>query len=86
MEIQTLMPLKLYTISHDREHCIGCGSCELEAPHTWTLQIEDGLSLLKNSKNKRGTWVGEIDEFDLEDNKRALSNCPMQIIRIDEQG
>lgn len=80
------MPLKFYTISHDREHCIGCGSCELEAPHTWTMDTGDGLSMLKKGRDKRGTWVGVIDEFDLADNKRALSNCPMQIIRIDKKG
>ena len=80
------MPLKLYTISHDRSRCIGCGSCVAEAPQTWTLKTEDGLSMLKKGIDKKGTWVGEIDEFDYEDNFRAMKNCPMQIIRIVKKG
>lgn len=79
------MGCKRFTICHDRDRCIGCGSCELEAPQTWGLSEEDGLSNLKEGKNKNGVHVSTIDEFDLEDNLRAEKNCPVNIIRV-EQG
>jgi ferredoxin len=76
------MPSKLYTISHYRSGCIGCGACETEASQNWILDEEDGLSTLKQGKNKRGTWVATIDEFDYPDNLRAAQNCPVNVIRI----
>lgn len=80
------MALRMFTISHDRTGCIGCGSCELEAPQTWSLDNEEGLSLLKKGVNKNDTWVAVIDELDYEDNLRAAQNCPVNIIRIDKKG
>lgn len=77
------MTLKQYTISHDRNKCIGCGSCEIEAPQTWTLQTEDGLSSLKNGTKKNGTYVAVIDEYDYEANNRACTSCPVHAIKID---
>ena len=78
------MPLKYYKISHQRDQCIGCGSCVVEAPQTWTLDTEDGLSMCKGSKNKNGTYVKSIDEMDYEDNLRAAQSCPVGVIRVDE--
>ena len=77
--------MKYYTITHDRDQCIGCGSCELEAPQTWELDEKDGLANLKDSELKGKMHVREIDELDYEDNKRACETCPMQIICIAEK-
>lgn len=77
--------MKFYTIVHDRGDCIGCGSCEYEAPQTWELSSMDGLSQLKNGKQKGTCFQAEIDEMDLEDNQRACENCPVRIISIHEQ-
>lgn len=76
------MKLKLYTVIHDREGCIGCGSCELEAPQTWSMESQDGLSQLKDAREKNGIYLRQIDELDYEDNRRACASCPVQVIQI----
>ncbi len=77
--------MKFYTVVHDRGDCIGCGSCEYEAPQTWELSPEDGLSRLKNGIPAGKCFKAEIDEMDLEANQRACENCPVRIISIHEQ-
>ena len=74
--------MKFYTVTHDRGGCIGCGSCEYEAPQTWEMDENDGLSTLKGSEEKGRYFVKEIDELDYEDNKRACDNCPVNVICI----
>ena len=77
------MGTKKITISHKRRDCIACGSCVQEAPQTWSMNEEDGLSDLKGGKQKGKDFVvAQIDEDDLGDNKKAADYCPVQIIRI----
>ncbi len=75
--------MKYYRVTHDRGGCIGCGSCEYEAPQTWELSERDGLSLLKHGKQEGRYTTVEIDEFDFEDNKRACDNCPVKVIAVE---
>lgn len=75
------MPKK-YTVTHYREKCIGCGICAMIAPQTWTMSEEDGLAVLEGAEDKGQFWVGSIVEDDLEDNKDAEVNCPVNIIKI----
>lgn len=75
--------MKFYRILHERYGCIGCGSCELEAPQTWELDSVDGLSNLKEGTFNGRVFTREIDEMDLADNKRACESCPMSIIKIE---
>jgi len=77
--------MKHYKITHDRDQCIGCGACALEAPQTWELDKKDGLANLKNSKNENNIHSRTIDEVDYEANKRACDACPMGLISISEE-
>ena len=74
-----------FTISHQRINCIGCGHCSFIAPHTWSMNDEDGLSDLKNSKQKGDQMVAEVDMDLLEDNILAEQSCPVSIIRISQK-
>jgi len=77
------MGVKKITICHKRNDCIGCGSCALLAKQTWSMNDEDGKSDLKGGKWKGDTFVvSQIDEDDLEDNKKASEACPVSIIRV----
>lgn len=76
--------MKFYRILHERSSCIGCGSCEYEAPQTWELDPVEGLSNLKEGVLKGNYFTREIDETDYEDNKRACDSCPINIIRLEE--
>ncbi len=75
------MPKK-YTVTHYRSKCISCGACALEAPQTWSMSEGDGYSCLSEAQDKGQFWVGKINEEDLEDNKRAQQNCPVNIIKV----
>ncbi len=79
------MGVKKFKISHQRNKCIGCGSCAMYAPNTWTLNDEDGKADLKNAKQKGDEFmVAEVDIEFLEDNKNAANACPVNIIKIDD--
>jgi len=77
--------MKFFTITHEQGPCIGCGSCEYEAPQTWEMDPANGLSHLKNGTVKGKYTTVEIDEMDLASNQRACENCPMRIISIQEK-
>jgi len=67
-------------IIHQREKCIGCGSCVALCSKFWEMG-EDGKSLLKNSKkNEKGEYELEIEE--LRCNEEAAQACPVQCIII----
>ncbi|MCC6639484.1 ferredoxin [Candidatus Falkowbacteria bacterium] len=72
-----------FTISHKRKDCIGCGHCALVAPHTWTMNHEDGLSDLKNACAKGDDYMVADADIDVrKDNELAESSCPVNIIRL----
>jgi len=67
-------------IIHEREKCIGCGSCVALCPKFWEMG-EDGKSTLKNSvKNTEGNYELEAGEVDC--NQEAADSCPVQIVQI----
>lgn len=79
------MGVKKVTISHKRRDCIGCGTCALLAPHTWSMNDLDGLATLKDSKWKgQNFMVAAVDEDMIAENKIAAANCPVAIIRIED--
>ena len=65
-----------------REKCIGCNACVEEASKFWEISDKDGKSTLKNSMKKKNVYVLEINEVDKEDNIKAMTNCPVGIIKI----
>ena len=67
-------------ITHEREKCIGCGSCAAMCPKYWEM-AEDGKSkLLSSIQNAEGNY--EIEVADIECNQQAADACPIQIIHI----
>ena len=74
---------KKYLVEYDREGCIGAASCVAVDPENWEL-VEDGKANLKNSKkgSKKGYYLREIDESELEKWKEAADSCPVLVIHI----
>ena len=67
-------------IIHEREKCIGCGSCAALCPKFWEMG-DDGKSDLKGSrKNEEGNYETETEA--VECNQDAADSCPVQIINI----
>lgn len=79
------MGVKKITICHQRNQCIGCGSCVSLAPKNWKMNDGDGRSdLIGGEKQKNGMVTGAIDEVDYDANKDAAEACPVNIIRLNE--
>ena len=75
--------IKLAKIIHYRENCIGCNSCIEHCPTFWKMD-EDGKATLKESVKKGEIFVKEINIVDVECNKKAEKDCPVNIIRVIE--
>ena len=65
-----------------RHKCIGCNACVEAAPEQWIMSKKDGKSYLKKSKKKGKYYMLEIPEWDVENNKLAAKNCPVNIIDV----
>jgi ferredoxin len=68
-------------IVHERQKCIGCGSCAALCPKYWEI-AEDGKANLLNSKVNQKTGNGESEITKIECNQEAADICPVQIIHI----
>ncbi|PIQ79624.1 ferredoxin [Candidatus Peregrinibacteria bacterium CG11_big_fil_rev_8_21_14_0_20_41_10] len=77
--------MKKIKIIHDRKNCIGCNACVEIAPQNWIMDPEDGKSRLIGSKEKRGLFIGEAFDCDLEANQTAARACPVSIIKCPKQ-
>lgn len=92
MEFPSLAPKFLmprYKILYDRKNCIGVSSCALLAEKFWVMDKKDDKAVLVggNKKGNDEAWELTIDEKDLEVNKDAARNCPVNVIKIyDEEG
>lgn len=69
-------------IIHEREKCIGCGSCAAICPKYWEI-AQDGKSMLINSKQVTGGNF-ELETNDLSCNQEAAGACPVEIIHIEK--
>ncbi len=70
----------MFKILHERQLCIGCGSCAAVCPDFWEL-AEDGFSTLKRSKGSKELELGEIAC-----NQVAAELCPVNCIHIYRDG
>lgn len=70
-------------IIHEREKCIGCGTCVAICPKHWEMG-DDGKSDLigcsVNPENKNQ----EKEVSDVECNQEAADSCPVQCIHIEK--
>ena len=72
----------MYRIFFHRGKCIGCNACVEAAPSQWRVSTKDGRCNLIGGIEKKGIFRTEIEEYDFEKNKRAATNCPVRIIKI----
>lgn len=78
------MGVKKIRVSHQRNKCIGCGSCVLLASKNWKMNDNDGRSdLIEGVLQKNGVVTSVIDEGEYEANKDAADACPVGIIRFE---
>jgi len=73
-------------IIHNRQECIGCGSCAVLCPKFWKMNDKDMKSDLIGGKiNNSGECELEIENISKEDlncNKSAADACPVNVIKI----
>ena len=70
-------------IIHDRDACIGCGTCAAVCSKYWKMD-SDGKSKLIGGKK-----VGKNEELDakaIECNQDAAEACPVNCIHIEDGG
>ncbi|MBN8681459.1 MAG: ferredoxin [Chitinophagales bacterium] len=72
-------------ILQHREKCIGCHACVDAAPQRWRVSRRDGKCTLVGGVEKRGWFKALVEEEELESNLRAANNCPVKIIRVENQ-
>lgn len=74
-----------YEVQHDRENCIGCGTCADVCPDFWEMK-DDGKSQLLNAitlKDEAG-WEHAFFEEGFDCNKDAENQCPVSVIYVIE--
>ena len=65
-----------------RHKCIGCNACVEAAPDHWVMSRKDGKSFLKKAIQKGNYYILEVEEWEVEENKLAAKNCPVNIIKV----
>lgn len=79
------MGQRLIKVTHFREDCIGCGLCVTEAPEFWSMDDNDGKSVLLNSVLKNNVFIAQIPASAVEENLAAVDGCPVGIIQVHGQ-
>ena len=72
----------MFKITHYRDKCIGCNACVEAAPDRWRVSKKDGKCTLVGGNANKGIFHADIHESELEQNKLAAANCPVNIILI----
>jgi len=67
-------------IVHEREKCIGCGSCAALCPRFFEMADDGKAKLLDSEKNAEGN--DELEVESIECGREAADACPVQIIHI----
>ena len=65
-----------------RHKCIGCNACIEASPEHWVMSKKDGKSYLRKAVKKGKYYIREIEEWEVEKNKLAARNCPVNIIEV----
>lgn len=69
-------------IIHEKQKCIGCGTCVALCPVYWETG-DDGLARLKGANENTTTGNDELEIENVGCNQEAANSCPVQIIKID---
>ncbi len=67
-------------IIHEREKCIGCGSCVALCPKFFEMAVDGKAKLLGSKKNSKGNDELEVEEIGCA--QEAADACPVEIIHI----
>ncbi len=73
----------MHKITHYRHRCIGCNACVEIAPDRWRMSKKDGRCTLVGGKAAKGIYHADIHGIELEQNIKAATSCPVNIIKID---
>jgi len=71
-------------IFHYRKKCIGCFYCVEIAPERWKMNENDGKSDLIDSKNNKGIFMVEVQDWEYEQNQQAANSCPVNCIKVEK--
>jgi ferredoxin len=69
-------------IIQQRAKCIGCNACVEAADYRWRISKKDGKCTLIGGVEKKGFYSIAVNDIELEDNQKAMVNCPVNIIQI----
>lgn len=64
-----------------RDKCIGCNACVEADPFRWRITKNDGKCVLIGGKEKKGWFMVDVPDDELELVKSAANNCPVNIIK-----
>lgn len=78
--------MKKFRLIQYRENCIGCNACVEAAPDRWRMSKKDGKCTLIGGTEKKGIYTSIIQDFEIQENRLAAANCPVNIIKIVELG
>ena len=65
-----------------RSKCIGCNACVEAAPFRWRVSQKDGRCKLINGVEKRGVYSVLVANDEIQSNKIAARNCPVNCIQV----
>lgn len=68
-------------ILQQRDKCIGCNACVEADPFRWRITKDDGKCVLIGGKEKKGWFIVDVPDDELEFVKSAANNCPVNIIK-----
>lgn len=72
-------------VEQDRQNCIGCGACAAICPDYWSM-ADDGKARIKGAKPEGANEVATVPDSDKECNMSAAQSCPVNVIRVIENG
>jgi len=70
-------------IIHDKDACIGCGTCSAVCSKYWKME-NDGKSTLIGGKKAGNNFELEVESADC--SQEAAEACPVNCIHIEEGG
>lgn len=67
-------------ILHEREKCIGCGSCAAICPKFWEMANDGKVTLIGSKLNSEKKHELEVDSLSCL--QESADSCPVEIIHV----
>ncbi|MBM3412255.1 MAG: ferredoxin [Bacteroidetes bacterium] len=74
--------MKQFTVTQQREKCIGCNACVEVYPEKWRMSQKDGKATLVRAINKKGFYSTTFHAHEWKAFNLAAQHCPVKIINI----